>query len=280
MESQKGSGSVWSEKVSRKVEKAFLLASLLPKHPLEFYDRLMAPLEVRMERYSIRAGLYEPRELADVISDMNDSIGQDLDAFVHESACAEVLADVVRRIDSIRSHAPFTLAHNADFTLARFCYSVCRMLRPSIVLETGLAYGVTSAFISMALEVNGKGVLHSVDLPPLAHGADQFVGILIPEYLGHRLRLHRGVSKRVLPSLLPQLGRVDMFVHDSLHTCRNMRREFRLVAPYLGRPGVVIADDVEGNDAFLEWVNRAHPSFWATLNSERKDHLFGVGVFL
>jgi predicted O-methyltransferase YrrM len=40
-------------------------------------------------------------------------------------------------------------------------------MSPNIVLETGAAYGVTSAFIVQALEVNRKGTLISVDLPPL-----------------------------------------------------------------------------------------------------------------
>ncbi|RMG03228.1 MAG: hypothetical protein D6735_08975 [Acidobacteria bacterium] len=72
-----------------------------------------------------------------------------------------------------------------------------------MVLETEVGYGVTSAFILKALEVNGHGTLHSVDLPPLGCDADQFVGILIPELLKYRWQLHRGVSRRVLPSLLP-----------------------------------------------------------------------------
>lgn len=164
--------------------------------------------------------------------------------------------------------------------LARTCYAFCRALKLQVVLETGVAYGVTSAFILKALEVNNGGLLHSVDLPPLGHNADKFVGILIPEALKHRWRLHRGISKRVLSRLLPQLAQVDVFVHDSLHTYRNMQRELQLVTPYLARPAVVIADDVDGNLAFLEWVNSTCPAFWAILREVEKKSLFGVSVFL
>ncbi len=83
----------------------------------------------------------------------------------------------------------------------------------------------------------------------------------------------------MLPTLLQQVERVDLFVHDSLHTYRNMNWEFQTVAPYLGRPAMVIADDVENNLAFLESVHRTRPAFWATVKEVEKKDLFGVSVF-
>jgi hypothetical protein len=58
-----------------------------------------------------------------------------------------------------------------------------------------------------------------------------------------------------------------------------MRREFQLVAPYLGHPSIVIADDIEGNQAFQEWVRTARPAFWATLRETEKHGICGVSVF-
>ena len=43
---------------------------------------------------------------------------------------------------------------------------------------------------------------------------------------------------------------IDFFVHDSLHTYRNMHQEFEIVSPFLAPRAVVVADDVEGNSAF------------------------------
>ena len=136
-------------------------------------------------------------------------------------------SEVAKRMQLLEGIAPFTTAHHADFSLARLCYIVCRLLKPDIVVETGVAYGVTTAFILKALESNGKGNLHSVDLPPLGKNAYKFVGYLVPEELKDRWVLHRGVSKRVLPKLLPQLKKVDIFVHDSLHTYWNIRYELQ-----------------------------------------------------
>ena len=43
---------------------------------------------------------------------------------------------------------PFGSFHNGTPTLGQLCYLVCRYLRPHNVVETGVAYGVTSAYIS------------------------------------------------------------------------------------------------------------------------------------
>ncbi len=40
---------------------------------------------------------------------------------------------------------------------------------------------------------------------------------------------------------------MDLFLHDSLHTTRNMRREFETVWPSLRAGGLLLADDVERN---------------------------------
>jgi hypothetical protein len=199
--------------------------------------------------------------------------------FLNEKGLIEVEQDVRSGVQKLGGEGPFRLIHNADFTLARLCYLACRIVRPKTVLETGVAYGVTSAFILKALEVNGEGLLHSIDLPPLGHNADRFVGSFIPKTSTRRWRLHRGTSKRVLPALLRDLGRVDCFVHDSLHTYKNICAEFHAVFPYLARPAVVVADDIGDNSAFLDWVEECSPACWATLAETDKDSLFGVSVF-
>ncbi|MBC7345589.1 MAG: class I SAM-dependent methyltransferase [Clostridia bacterium] len=151
-------------------------------------------------------------------------------------------------------------------------------MKPRVVLETGVGYGVTTAFFLKALEVNQRGTLYSMDLPPLVPGADRFVGILVPESLRSRWRLHRGLSRRLLPSLLPELGEVEIFLHDSLHTWSTMYWEFQTVMPYLTRPGMIVADDVDDNPAFLDWVNSSNPAFWALVSQAQKEGFFGVSV--
>ena len=53
----------------------------------------------------------------------------------------------------------------------------------------------------------------------------------------------------MLRGLVAGLGEVDLFVHDSMHTTRNVRFELDLVWPALTPNGVVLIDDVERNAA-------------------------------
>src|SRR5579863_10306843 len=66
-------------------------------------------------------------------------------------------------------------------------YAAIRALRPEIVVETGVANGVSSSYILLALEKNQLGSLHSIDigaanyLPP-----GKTVGWTVPQFLRHR----------------------------------------------------------------------------------------------
>lgn len=254
--------------------------SPLPVRLLRFYDGVTVRLELRMEKLSQPAPAYQPRSWDEIIKGTEECLSAGMNGFRDESALADIENAVVQGIQRLVSQAPFPLAHNADFTLAYLCYLVCRATKPATVLETGVAYGVTSAYILKALEVNGHGLLHSVDRPPFEPDADQFVGFLIPEALKSRWRLHRGVSRRVFPRLLPQLGPVDVFIHDSRHTYRNIDYELRAVQRHLAPRSVVMADDVDRNRAFHDWATRARPAFWATAHEPDKKGLLGVSVFL
>lgn len=121
-------------------------------------------------------------------------------------------------------------------------YLLVRAARPRVVVETGVLYGAASGHILAALEANGRGELHSVDLG-CAPGEPSH-DTLVPRALCPRWTYHVGDSGEVLPRLLPQLGRIDFFHHDSLHTFEHMTREFQIAARYLTREGVLSSHDV------------------------------------
>ena len=56
-------------------------------------------------------------------------------------------------------------------------YLLVRSLKPETVVETGVCYGASSAYILQALKDNGRGVLYSIDLgnPPDEPPSDYFV---------------------------------------------------------------------------------------------------------
>lgn len=255
------------------------LARLLVTDPVECSDRILAKFEVRVGDLWHRPEPYPTSTWPDLIRGLEARLGVSLDEVFSEVAFSTIADHVASRRLALNGCGPFSSAHNADPAVAKLAYAMVRLFKPMHVVETGVAYGVTSAFILQALEVNGRGVLHSIDLPPLKPMADEFVGALIPADLKHRWTLHRGVSKRILPGLLRKLGQVDIFIHDSLHTYRNIRRELCLVQPHLADNGVLLADDVEGNAACLQWMNRTQPAFWTALKEWEKPRLLAIGVF-
>jgi predicted O-methyltransferase YrrM len=249
-----------------------LLLSLL-RRPLELRDRMAGYAELGLERLSGAPPSYETVGWEQILCDAEERWGSARD-ILQEQALAGIEGDTRRLLADIRPEDTFSQRWASDSLLARCCYLLCRLVQPSVVVETGVAYGVSSAFILRALEENGRGTLHSVDLPPLRRGAEKFWGIAVPERLRSRWRLHRGASARVLPRLLGEMGTVDLFVHDSLHTLGNMRREFESVWPYLRTGGALLADDVERNRAFGELRLRA-PSFWRVVEDREKSPLHG-----
>jgi predicted O-methyltransferase YrrM len=264
-------------RVANAVQRVALLAALGRKSPLEVWDRLLAIADVWLERGRVAVPAYQSQPLKDVLARM-ERLGLSLTSYLEDSELAQVERRVWQGVRALAPVAPFPTHHNADITIARMCYLICRASKPNLVMETGVAYGVNSAFILAALDANGQGRLHSIDLPPLGRNADQFVGVLIPDGLRSRWVLHRGMSKRVLPKLLPTLGVIDVFVHDSLHTYRNIQRELSMVRQYMAGSAFIVVDDVEGNAAFADWAQTRNPTFWAAVDQPTKHGVFGVAL--
>jgi predicted O-methyltransferase YrrM len=165
-------------------------------------------------------------------------------------------------------------------------YALCRLLKPRIVIETGVGLGASSAFILQALQDNnrnnrddggcGADGLFSVDLPCSFYQSDAGIpideaaytshhdtpGCLIPENLRDRWTLILGKSMDQLPRLCQRLGTVDFFFHDSEHTYQNMIWEYRTVWPRIRLGGALASHDVDWNSAFADFAqaNNLEPS--------------------
>jgi hypothetical protein len=241
--------------------------SLLAHEPRELFEAVIDQAQRALEPLRARPSAVR-RPLEEIAADLGSVLGTDVTAILHEDGMAEIDAQVRERIECLGPELPFPLAHNAAPSLARICYVLCRALRPAVVVETGVAYGVSSSFITKALELNGHGRLHSVDRAPVRPGVGEYIGALVPDELRSRWTLHRGTSRRLLPRLLPQIEGLSLFVHDSQHTYRNVSWELETVAPLLTRPAAVVVDDTAANCAFEHWVERSRPAFSAVVAEE------------
>lgn len=135
-------------------------------------------------------------------------------------------------------------------------YCVIRALRPNTIVETGVASGLSSSLILKALDANGLGHLHSIDLPyQVALPDGKQTGWVVPEDLRHRWSLHIGDAKQLLPEVLGEIGELDLFFHDSLHTYEHMWFEYETAWKHLPMGGVLLSDDIFAFQAFAEFTH-------------------------
>lgn len=144
----------------------------------------------------------------------------------------------------------------------KFLYFIVRCTQPEIMVETGVAHGVSSWTILNAIHRNGGGKLYSIDLPNLdlksynPQNISQSSGWVVPDKLRQYWELQLGSSSELLPKLVHRLDKIDVFFHDSDHSYENMTFEFTTVFPKLHSGSLIISDDVHKNASFTDFVNQ------------------------
>jgi Methyltransferase domain len=168
---------------------------------------------------------------------------------------------------------------DGDPGLARAIWCLIRHLEPAKVVETGVARGVTSRIILEALERAGAGHLWSIDLPAMDPTLHREIGVAVPERLYGRWTYTTGTSRRRLPKLLNEIGPVDLFVHDSSHTERNILFELQQAWPAIRR-GAVVADDVHQSRGFARFAATLPPGTTFVVDADDATAQFGVALKL
>jgi hypothetical protein len=172
--------------------------------------------------------------------------GEVMEQSLHRADAMEAIRRIVPWVDDVRDefvafwrdelvpvatpahdHGNFAGGGPVDFAEALTVYGLIRGLRPERVLELGYASGVSSWVWATALERNGNGVLHTVDVKDFADNIAPF----------HRLmdegRIRPYVEDGV--AFVERLeGTYDLTFSDALHTYAfNLRlaRALRAKAP-------------------------------------------------
>jgi hypothetical protein len=198
-------------------------------------------------------------------------------------ATAERLAELRQELDGAPGFAPRIRNLRQEivgepFHLDRdhhFLYALVRLARPAVIFETGVFDGFFSACLLQALDENQRrhgiaGRLVSIDLPAreemacstsryagrttLPRGHDP--GWVIPSQLRRLWQPHHGDSRELLPRLVAELDRIDLFFHDSLHTDEHMTFEYETVWPKLPLGALLLSHDVHWNRAFPRFARR------------------------
>jgi len=205
------------------------------------------------------------------------SLGSEYEGYIEELAegrTRELLEEMSdRTIDSE------SFPEHIETVYPRELYALIRKHKPKVVIETGVRSGISTTYQLAALENNGSGELYSIDYPvSIAESDEEFIeetsytrdnlptnpngkkpGYAVPPDLRDRWTLTLGKSQRKLPGLLEELGELDFFYHDSDHSAHCMMFEFEVVWEYLVSSGIIVADDINWNDAYDIFVDERSP---------------------
>lgn len=136
-------------------------------------------------------------------------------------------------------------------------YFLTRLLRPSRVLETGVAAGWSTYAILAAMEKNGKGTVFSSDLPYVGRlGARGIIGTVVPSELKHRWKLWIDGDRCNLPRILADARSFDIAHYDSDKTYSGREFFVSCFPPNQIAETVWLFDDIEDNLHFRDFVAR------------------------
>lgn len=220
--------------------------------------------------YALRT-LWRELSLADekFLSKITNVPASEIRSFLNEPIQNPSFAAVLRGAEEFMKQTEF---ESADLYAKKILnqYAAVRALKPDLILETGIANGVSSSYLLLALENNRKGKLVSIGLNEQNYlPKGKSLGWVVPEFLKPRWQVCVGDAAKLLPEVLAGISQMDIFIHDSLHTYEHMLWEFETAYPKLRPGGLLFADDALWNPSF--------PEFSAQVGARYATILRGVG---
>lgn len=199
---------------------------------MNVYQRIDALSDDKKEREKLLI-LSEDAEYISFISNIiktdTSKVKEILEELYNESAFYETLNVKLLNLNQ--------LENAGDLRFHAVTLYICvRYLKPAVVVETGVAAGKSSAFILKALDMNDTGRLFSFEKIPTGEIASdgsqtnldkECSAFLVDNSLRNRWTLTYGDSIASINELAPILeNKVDIFIHDSLHTYEHTKLEY------------------------------------------------------
>lgn len=254
------------------------------RHPREGIERIRGRIDRHRDLRGLAALGVPQSELYGALDDSAGALHEAIDASWPCQAATsfdevwDALVGSLTRSGIHIGQASYGGWSDCDRALAQAIWCIVAHLRPESVVETGVAHGVTSRLILEGLHGDGQGHLWSVDLPAVDPALHSTIGVVVPEDLRSRWTYVPGTSRARLPKLLTDIGHVDLFVHDSLHTARNLRFELDLAWPLVRPGGAVVVDDIDHSLGFRSFIERARPGAWFAARKVTGSGLWGVAI--
>jgi len=153
-------------------------------------------------------------------------------------------------------------------------YMLVRILKPKIVVETGVEKGLGACVLTSALMKNAqegyKGFYYGTEI-------DETAGNLFTELYNRFGRILFGDSIHTLKEF-PE--KIDLFIHDSDHNASYEMKEYRTVKDKLSNNAYIISDNAHSTDSLLNFAKETKRKF-LFFQEKPKNHWYpgaGIGV--
>jgi len=154
-------------------------------------------------------------------------------------------------------------------------YVLVRLLRPRVVVESGVDKGLGACVLATALARNAAeghpGLYTGIDPNPAA--GRLFADALAPDVRG-RGRILRGDSLE----RLREIEGIDLFVHDSDHSAGHEDAEYALLEERLSEHAVVLSDNAHVTDCLLRFARRTKRRYLFFAERPRDHWHPGAGI--
>lgn len=144
-----------------------------------------------------------------------------------------------------------------------YLFRLVRERRPTVTLEVGFAYGISTLHIAEALRQNGRG--HHIVIDPKQNTRFDGLGLRHVEEAGLSswITFHEEPAELCLPRLVQDGVRLDLAFDDSDHLFDHVITEFIFLALLLRNGGVLVFDDARlpGVGRACDFVATNRPDF-------------------
>jgi predicted O-methyltransferase YrrM len=225
------------------------------------------------------------REMTNFTYDLEPANLDRLAAMVAEAcggsaADAAFYMDELARDDALRRHvastvaqSPFRWFSDAEARYGRRIgwYALARMIKPKVIVETGVDKGLGALLLTAALRRNAAegfaGHYYGTDFNPAAGW------LLAPPYaeFGTILRGDSLASLRGFPE-----HRIDLFINDSDHSQSYEAAEYGAIASRLTPASIVLGDNSHVTPALERFARRTGRAF-TLFREQPKDHWYAGG---
>lgn len=190
------------------------------------------------------------RHLAHAIAKVTGVGAQEALGYIDELKSDKELADHIISATAsgpYRGHADL----RADYSKRLGWYAIARILKPEVVVETGIDKGLGSVVLAAALIRNGRGRLYGTDINPRA---GQFL-------TGRYAEVSEILYGDSLKSLAAFDRTIDLFINDSDHSARYEREEYEMIHEKLSPTAIVLGDNAHCTDELIDWSEEVGRQF-------------------